>query len=76
MPDHVHLILVLGCQDEPPRAAVPTSLSRVINTVKSLATKRFGASLWQDEYYDHLIRNDADLAETRAYIQNNPLKKD
>ena len=76
MPDHVHLIIVLGCTDEPPKAAAPTSLPKVINALKSLATKRCGVSLWQDEYYDHIIRNDADLAETRAYIQNNPLKKD
>ena len=24
-------------------------------------------------YYDHVIRNDTDLAETRQYIANNPL---
>ena len=76
MPDHVHLIVVLGCGDEPPRAAAPTSLPRIINAVKSLSSKRFGTALWQSGYYDHVIRNDADLAETRAYIQNNPLKKD
>ena len=75
MPDHVHLILVLGCADGPPRAAVPTPLSRVVNTLKSLATKRYGEPLWQDEYYDHIIRNDTDLNEIRAYIQNNPLKE-
>ncbi len=75
MPDHVHLILVLGCKDAPPRAAAPISLSKVVNTLKSLATKRYGEPLWQDEYYDHIIRNDTDLNEIRTYIQNNPLKE-
>lgn len=74
MPDHVHLILVLGCGDGPPRAAAPTSLSKVVNSLKSLATKHYGQSLWQDEYYDHVIRNDTDLDETRKYIRNNPHK--
>ena len=75
MPDHVHLVLVLGCTDGPPRAAVPTSLPKIINALKSLAVKRYGAPLWQDEYYDHIIRNDFDLNEIRTYIQNNPLKE-
>ena len=31
--------------------------------------------IWQRGCYDHIIRNDTDLAETRRYIQNNPLKR-
>lgn len=78
MPDHVHLLLALGHwenRDGPPRGAAPTPLFRVINTLKSLASKQCGYPLWQDEYYDHIIRNDADLFETRKYIQGNPLKQ-
>ena len=75
MPDHVHMIVVLGCSDGPPRAAVPTPLFRVIGPVKSLSPNRVGSSLWQDEYYDHTIRGDTDLNEIRTYIQNNPLKE-
>lgn len=75
MPDHVHLILVLDPDNEPPRAAAPTSIPKIINSLKSLATKRCGTPLWQDEYYDHVIRNDTDLDETRRYIQNNPLNR-
>ncbi len=51
------------------------ALSKVINAVKSLSSKRFGTSLWQRGYYDHIIRNDTDLNERRTYIQNNPLKE-
>ena len=76
MPDHVHLILVLPSPEGgSPRAATPTdSIPRVVNTLKGLAVKRTGIrSLWQRGYYEHVIRNDHDLAETRQYIQNNPL---
>ena len=34
----------------------------------------FEVKLWQTSYYDHIIRNDEDLENTRQYIQNNPLK--
>jgi hypothetical protein len=30
--------------------------------------------LWQRDYYEHVIRNEEDLALTREYIANNPLK--
>lgn len=76
MPDHVHLILALSTPEGgSPRAATPTgSIPRVVNTLKGLAVKQAGIrSLWQRGYYEHVIRNDHDLAETRQYIQNNPL---
>jgi putative transposase len=33
----------------------------------------FPGRLWQRNYYDHVIRNEDDLAATRGYILNNPL---
>ena len=33
-----------------------------------------GAPLWQRNYYEHVIRNEASLSEIREYIANNPLK--
>lgn len=76
MPDHVHIIVVLGHQDGPPRAAgtTATSLGRVINAIKALSTKQYGQPLWQEGYYDHIIRNDLDLDETRQYIRDNPVR--
>lgn len=31
-------------------------------------------SVWQRNYYEHVLRNEIDLEEIRGYIQNNPLK--
>lgn len=31
-------------------------------------------SLWQSRYYEHIIRNDRDLDEIRAYITSNPAR--
>jgi len=30
--------------------------------------------LWQRNYYEHIVRNEDDLRQTREYISNNPLK--
>ena len=37
-------------------------------------TVRNFVSLAQKGFYDHVIRNDEDLANVRQYIRNNPLK--
>ena len=75
MPDHVHLILTIRSgMDGPPRAAAPTDVPAVINALKSLSAKKIRTPIWQRGYYDHVIRNDADLAAIRQYIRSNPLK--
>ena len=55
------------------------SLGSFIAGFKSAVTKRSKAlseksqkSVWQRNYYDHIIRNDDDLVRVREYIINNP----
>jgi len=60
------------------------SLPDVIRMFKSLTTVQyirgmeqdnwpeFRKRLWQRGYYEHIIRNDADLNRIRKYIRNNP----
>ena len=59
------------------------SIGSIIAGFKSAVTKRVnalrdnpGCSIWQRNYYEHIIRNEADLANVRQYIANNPLKWD
>jgi REP element-mobilizing transposase RayT len=33
---------------------------------------RLQRRLWQRSYYDHIIRDDSDLNDIRAYIERNP----
>ena len=33
-----------------------------------------GAPVWQRNYYEHIIRNDASLQRIRRYIAENPLR--
>ncbi len=75
MPDHVHLVLAIQQTGPDGRqVAAPTSLSTIVQQFKRAVSRTIGVSIWQKSYYDHVIRSDADLAETRQYIQSNPAK--
>lgn len=59
----------------------PGSLPVVIRAFKSAATREVnvlrntpGASLWQPRYYEHIVRDDADMERIRRYIVNNPAR--
>jgi REP element-mobilizing transposase RayT len=55
------------------------SLGAMVGSFKSATAKRInglrgtrGAPVWQRNYYEHIIRKDADLARIRQYIRDNP----
>jgi putative transposase len=56
-------------------------LPEIIRAFKSFSARRInkirktpGVSVWQRNYYDHIIRNENELNEVRKYITLNPLK--
>lgn len=65
MPNHIHLI-VIKSNGKP--------LSSDIRSFKGLTTKKVGHSVWQDYYYDHIIRDEADYKIKWKYIDDNPAK--
>jgi putative transposase len=55
------------------------SLGEYMRVFKSLGTKRVnairgtpGLPVWQEDYYERIVRNEAELADTRQYILDNP----
>ena len=56
----------------------PGSLGAIVAQFKSATTKRVSSmlgesvTLWQRNYYEHIVREAADLARIRDYIANNP----
>ena len=55
------------------------SLSVIVRTFKSAVTtwardNHHEEFAWQARFYDHIIRNEADLHRIREYIDNNPLR--
>jgi len=81
MPDHMHVIIVLGTN---PHRETTASIPELVRKFKMRVMKSWPAGvrtkawepyeehLWQRSYYDTLIRNDAHLKSTRKYILANP----
>lgn len=84
MPNHIHFILIITEQSiEHGRREFSrphsSSLSTIIGLIKSNATRRIRLLLgqsqfivWQDGFYEHIIRDERALQEIRQYIANNP----
>ena len=60
---------------------VSRSLPTIIRSFKSVVTKRLNesgeylpATIWQRNYYEHVIRNEKELNLVIEYISSNPLK--
>ncbi len=75
MPNHIHLILMLGAGDGGRTLCAPTpTLSQVVRMMKETVTKRLGQKIWQKGFYDHIIRNESDYLRIWQYIDTNPAK--
>jgi REP element-mobilizing transposase RayT len=74
MPNHIHMIVVLesGAMRVSPRSSI--SIPSIIRTLKTLVTKECGISLFQESYYDHIIRDENDYLEKWNYIDANPAR--
>lgn len=70
MPNHVHLLL-----------SPAMALDKLTKSLKGITAKRAnlllestGTSFWQEESYDHLVRNDREFNQIRRYIEDNPVR--
>lgn len=72
MPDHIHAILIF----EDAVLPLPEFWRRfkAITTIKAKKNGFNGKTLWQRNYFEHVIRSERALINIREYIQNNPLK--
>ena len=71
----------LGRNSSLPKGPARGSLGAMIGQFKSRATKRIWSlpgydhiTVWQRNYYEHIIRNQAAYDQIRADIQANPLR--
>jgi len=72
MPNHLHGILIFsGDVVECGRAR---TLQTVVGSFKSAASKQTGASIWQRNYWERVVRNEDELNRIRTYIDKNPLR--
>lgn len=74
MPNHIHIILIIGCDGVSERSRPFPTLSTVVGLYKSGVSREVGSRIWQKSFHDHIIRNEKDYAKIWEYIDNNPLK--
>jgi REP element-mobilizing transposase RayT len=77
MPNHVHMVAAVGrnvipTYKHPPLYRALQSLKRYTARQCNLALGRQG-SFWQDESYDHVVREDSELERTISYVLENPV---
>jgi putative transposase len=71
MPDHVHLLLTPFAE---------WSLAKILKGIKGFTARQMNRCLcrkgtfWQDESFDHLVRNEVDWLDKFTYIHYNPVK--
>ena len=70
MPDHVHLLVDANSND--------SELERLMHGWKQRTgyahAKEFGRRLWQQGYYDHVLREDEDRWQLISYMIANPVR--
>lgn len=47
--------------------------AHIIRRLKCAISRNIGYSIWQRNYYEHIIRNDKELYKIIEYIKYNPL---
>ncbi len=89
MPNHVHAIITICRKSGGTRASRPTEtengscneerkravgLFTVIESIKSLSSRETSEDLWQDSFYETVIRYEAMYERKWRYIEENPYR--
>jgi len=84
LPNHVHGIIIIldstvGAGSEPALTKQHVGLGEMVRQFKTFSARRINecrsvkhVSVWQRNYYEHIIRNDKELDNIRKYIYYNP----
>jgi putative transposase len=76
LPDHVHVLAQPLWRDD----NSTFDLGGILHSIKRFSARKINqargeqGSLWQDERYDRIVRDEAEFLEKWQYIRNNPLK--
>ena len=79
MPNHIHLIIEIlneNNNDEysPDFKSTAQSLSSIVRGIKSMISGKIGFTVWQRNYYEHIIRDYNSYIHIFEYIISNPYR--
>lgn len=72
MPDHVHFF----CAADPDAVTLEKFLQRWKEWTSKLTTRRLGFQppVWQEEFFDHVLRSDESHSQKWEYVRQNPVR--
>jgi putative transposase len=70
MSNHVHILI----QPHAPLATITCAVKKRSARIANEILERSGPRFWQDESYDHWVRDSAELRRITRYIEWNPVK--
>ena len=71
MPNHIHMIIRI---DECGRSMPAPTISSILCQFKSIVSKQAGIIIWQNGFYDRILRDQNDYNNVWNYIDTNPDK--
>jgi len=71
MPDHLHILV----QGSAPRSHQPGFMHRFKQMSGYAHKRQHGRKLWQESYYEHILRTEETIAAVARYIFENPVRK-
>lgn len=80
MPNHIHAVLIIADARTASTAAINARpLGEIVRSFKAVSTRRirmtgFARFGWQRNYYEHVMRSEAELNRIRQYISDKPLQ--
>ena len=88
MPDHIHLLITIGCDalggeeallKELLEENIHPKLEVIVGSLKSGITRKIhqlkpNISVWQKSFFDHIIINEKEYNEIWDYIDANPIR--
>ncbi|BCY16949.1 hypothetical protein hrd7_07980 [Leptolinea sp. HRD-7] len=87
MPNHIHILLTINSNEpeiqnvniKPLRGSPAQTICAIMQNLKSNSSRHIhrmwnnNESVWQRNYYEHVVRNQDDFDRIYSYIENNPL---
>lgn len=79
MPNHIHAIIIIGCDMSIQAEQKLPDLSTIVGLYKSGVARKIHAfapdvKVWQKSFYDHIIRSRNAHCKILRYIEENPVK--
>lgn len=71
MPNHFHAVLTISEVVNGPMGSSGPTLGGVVRGIKTTVSRTVGYSVWQDNYYEHVVRNEEDLLRILDYMASN-----